>query len=261
MQQSVRFILDTMEESGFIIPSYVGAKQANVTEHPSDISIDGRENVWLSAIKLAFGDFLPAVHASYSKTVADAARRYGITEDVAKAASFVKQMNTAPRQIHTEHDWKRTKSWLEKNAEYLDETIRAGIVDHLFEKAAELDYIPALSEKCVLYQIAGRDPITPEVQQLAEESIHKLASGTHYTTDQFEVLPFEEVKELLPDLVKHASFNVPVFQPTLFAKAAEAADENSAVVLDALLRKHGQAPIYDENEVSIEINDAILARL
>jgi pyruvoyl-dependent arginine decarboxylase (PvlArgDC) len=250
-----------MEESGFIIPSYVGAKQADAIENPNSINIDGQENVWLSAIKLAFGDFLPAVHASYSKKVSDAARRYGILEDITKAGSFVEQMNTAPRQICTELDWKRTKSWLEKNAEYMDEIVRVEIVDHLFEKAAEMNYVPTLSENCVLYQIASRDPITPEVQQLAEESIHKLASGTHYTTDQFEVLPFEEVKELLPDLVKRASFNMPVFQSTLFAKAAEAAGENSAVVLDALFRKYGQAPIYDENEVPIEINDAILARL
>jgi len=83
----------------------------------------------------------------------------------------------------------------------------------LFEKAAELGYVPSLSEKCLLLQIAERNPITQEVQKLAEASVHKLATGTHYATDQFKVLPFAEVKEVLPDLAKTASLGMFVLHP------------------------------------------------
>ena len=262
MQKSVKFVLDTMEESGFPIPEYVSEKQADVsvTEY-SNISIDSRANVWLSAVKLACGEFLPTVRASYCKEVMEAAQRYGIDGQVKDATAFVERMDIDPQQICTETDWRRTKDWLKKNAQYMDEGLREGIVDHLFEKAAELGYIPMLSEKCDLLQIAGRDPITPEIQKLAEESSHKLASGTHYTTDQFEALPFAEVEELLPDLMKKASLGMGVLQPRLFAKVAETADRNTAMVLDALLRKHGQAPVLDEKELPLEINEAVLARL
>ena len=135
------------------------------------------------------------------------------------------------------------------------------MVDHLFEKAAEMNYISSLSERCDLLQIAQRDPLIPEVQKLAEESIHKLASGTHYTTEQFAALPFEEVQELLPDLVKRASFEMPRIHPKLLASTAETADVNTAVVLDALLQKHGQMPLYDASSLPVEISDAILANL
>ena len=263
MRKSVKFILDTMTESGFTIPDYVSEKRADVevTDDFNDIGIDSQKSVWLSAVKLACGDFLPAVRDSYQKKVTDAAMRYGIYDHVKDASAFVERMDIDPQQIRTEFDWKRTKNWLEKNAGFMDEGLREGIVDHLFEKAAELGYTPMLSEKCALLQIAGRDPMSPEVQKLAEDSIHKLASGKHYTTDQFEALPFEEVKELLPDLVKQASLGMTLLHPRLFAKVAETADESSAMVLDALLQKYGQMPILDESELPVEINDEILWNL
>jgi len=74
-------------------------------------------------------------------------------------------------------------------------------------------------------------------------------------------LPFEEVQDLLPDLVKRTSFEMPRIHPRLFAKTAETADANTAVVLDALLQKHGQMPLHDESGLPVEISDAILARL
>jgi len=212
MQKTVDYVLDAMREFGFPIPNYVGTKQAGgeevVADNPSGIRMNSQENVWRSAIKLACSDFLPAVHASYQKQVTDAARRYGILEDIKSASAFMDTMESAPRQIRTEYDWKQTKDWLQNNADHLEISLREGMVDHLFAKAAEMNYIPSLSERCDLLQIAQRDPLIPEVQKLAEESIHKLASGTHYTTGQFAALPFEEVQELLPDLVKRASFEI-----------------------------------------------------
>jgi len=254
-----------MRESGFSIPNYVGTKLAAVEEviapHPSGISINSQENVWLSAIKLACSDLLPAVRASYQKQVSDAAKRYGILEDIKAAAAFIEEMDSKPRQIQTEYDWKQAKDWLQKNADYLDISLREGIVDHLFEKAAAMNYVPSLSERCALLQLAQRDPFIPEVQKLAEESIHKLASGKNYTTEQFSALPYEEVQRLLPDLVKRASFEMPKIHPRLFAKVAEEADMNTAIVLDALFQKHGQTPLYDESVLPVEVSDAILARL
>ena len=261
MGKSVQFILDTMQESGFVIPAYVRAKQASVTDDSNDIRIDGQGSVWLSAVKLACGEYLPAVKAAYQKRVTDAATRYGILDHIKEASAFIERMDIDPQQIRTEHDWKRTKGWLEKNAEFMDEGLREGIVDHLFQKASELGYTPLLSEKCVLLQIAGRDPFTEDVRQMAEEGIHKLASGKYYTTDQFESLPFEEVEALLPELVKQASLGIPMLHATLFAKVAENADENSAIVLDALLQKYGQMPIMDAQDFPLEINDEMLAKL
>ena len=254
-----------MTESGFAVPSYVGVKNASnegtTTDNPNDININSQENVWLSAIKLACMDVLPTIRDSYAKKVVDAARRYGILGDIKAAAAFVDRLDVDPQQIRTEGDWKRSKEWLHKNAEHMDLHIREGIVDHLFEKAAELGYTPSLSEKCLLHQIAEREPITHEIQKLAEESIHRLATGTHYTTDQFKALPFDEVKDILPDLVKSASFEMSTLHPALFARAATAVEENTAVVLDALLQKHGQFPVYDDSNLPIEINDAMLAAL
>jgi hypothetical protein len=243
----------------------VGTKQASDVEaaldNPSGISINSQENVWLSAIKLACDDFLPAVRASYQKQVTDAASRYGILGDIKAASAFIDGMEKDPQQIRTEFDWKQTKEWLVKNADYLELSIREGMVDHLFEKAAEMNYVPSLSERCDLLQVAEREPLTSEVQKLAEQNIHKLASGTHYTTDHFAALPFAEVQDLLPDLVKKASFEMPVIHPRLFAKTAATADANTAVVLDALLRKHGQVPLHNDSNLPVEINDAILSRL
>ena len=54
---------------------------------------------------------------------------------------------------------------------------------------------------------------------------------------------------------------MPRIHPRLFAKTAETADANTAVVLDALLQKHGQMPLHDESGLPVEISDAILARL
>jgi len=270
MEKSVRFILDTMRESNFAVPAYVGAKSANsdsdgivVTDDLNDISIHGQENVWMSMLKLGCRtDMLPVVRQSYANKIADAALRYGIAEDVHAAAEFIDRMDIDPSRIRTEGDWQRSKHWLQKNAGYMDIHIREGIVDHLFEKAAELGYIPSLSEKCLLYQIAERNPgELPEVQQLAEANIHKLASGRHYTTDQFAILPFEEVNDLLPDLTKRASLGMSLLQPDLFAKAASAADVNTATVLDAIFQKHGQSPVYDDSDLPYEINDRILAAL
>ena len=170
-------------------------------------------------------------------------------------------MDIDPQQIRTEADWKRSKSWLEKNAQYIDEDIREGIVDCLFDKAAELGYEPLISEKSTLLKIAGRNPITEEVHQLTVDSLHKLASGKYYTTGQFEVLPFEEVQALLPELVKKASFEMPLLHPRLFAKAAETEDRTVAVLLDALLQKYGQFPVMDEADLPMEVNDAMLAKL
>jgi hypothetical protein len=255
-----------MEESGFVLPDYVGTKQANseegeVTDYPTDIRISSQANVWLSGIKLACSDLSPKVRAFHLKKVMDAAGRYGILDDLKSATAFIKNMDAGPRPIRTEGDWQRSKEWLQKNADFMEQDIREGIVEHLFTKAAELNYVPLLSEVYTLNQIAGREDVIPEIQKLAEESLHKLATGTHYTTDQFAALPFDEVNQFLPELIKKASFEMPVLHPKLFAQAAESADRNSALVLDALFRKHGQSPVDDDSHLPLEINDAILAKL
>lgn len=256
-----------MQESGFEIPAYVRTKQASGEladgrDNPNGICIDSQADVWLSSLKLACGDFRPIIQEIHAKKIADAAKRYAITDDLKSAAAFMDRMDIDPQQISTEGDWHRTKDWLYKNAEYMDLNIREGIVDHLFEKAAELEYIPALSEKCLLFQIAERDPYAmPEMRKVAEGYVHKLATGTYYTTDQFAKLPIEQVKEYLPNLVKQSSFEAPILQPDLFAKAAASADWNSAKVLDALLHNCGQSPVGREADPPIEINDAMLAAL
>jgi len=256
--------LDTLEASGFTIPEYVRAKQADgeeITDNSNDIRIDSQANVWLSAVKLACSDLPAARRERELQYVYDAAQRYRILDEVKAASAFIEKMDVDPQQIRTEGDWQRTRDWLHKNAQYLDLPIREGIVDHLFEKAAELRYTLSLSEDCLLRQIAERDPVTPELQKLAEANIHKLATGKHYTTDQFEALPFEEVREFLPDLVKQASFEIPALQPNLFADAAKRASIDEAMVLDMLLQKHGQLPICDDSNLPVAISDAILAAL
>ena len=84
-----------MREFGFPIPKYVETKHASgveaVADNPSGIRINSQENVWRSAIKLACSDCLPAVHASYQKQITDAARRYGILEDIKSAYALVEK--------------------------------------------------------------------------------------------------------------------------------------------------------------------------
>jgi hypothetical protein len=271
-----KFVLDKMTAASFALPSYVaydkkdqktagvevGTEPTAPSYNSMEFPIDSQENVWLSAVKLACAAGLHKLaQESLQKKIYAAAERYGIEGDLQKAAEFIQRLNETPRQIKTASDWQKAKTWLIKYASQLAPTLLHKLADYLLKKTAEVGYIPSRSEKYELTEMAGRDPVTPEIEKWAEENIHKLASGNYYRTDQFAALPYEEVNELLPDLLKTASLGMPVLNPDTFAKAASEADESSANVIDWLLEKHGQLPIHTEKGLPIAVNDEILAEL
>jgi len=265
-----KFFLDRMIAEGFPIPSYVtyGRKEAGLSEsshpsyHPDDYPTNCRENVWLSRMKLACDtDMRPLTRRIILKKVADAAERYGITRDLEHAATYVERLRTKVAGIATLSDYEKARDWLFDNAESLDEETTAALSDHLKSAAVKLGHIPSLTEQYRLDKSAGDDPDTPEILAFVESHLHKLASGSVYTTDQFRCLPVREVREYLPDLLKTASLGLNVIEPHRFGKVAETLCESDADVLDALMRLHGEVPVHCEYGVPVEINDQVLANL
>jgi hypothetical protein len=265
-----RFILDKMSAAGFTMPQYVGYDKKTASAEGREpasyenksFPIDSQENVWLSAVKLACDKIMPVWERDiYSKRVYDAAEHYGITADLEKAAEFIVKSETEPHVIRTEDDWRKAQSWLIKNAEYLDPRITIKLANYLLDTTEGVGYIPSLIEQFDLREMAGRNPMTPELQKFAEQNLHRLANGTYYRTDQFALLDYDEVNEIMPDLMKTASLGMTVLQPDAFAKAASEADEAHADLLEHLLGQHGQHPIHSERGLPVEINDRILAEL
>jgi hypothetical protein len=265
-----RFILDKMSVAGFAMPSYVGYDKKTASAEGREpasyenrsFPIDSQENVWLSAVKLACDKTMPAWERDiYSKRVYDAAEHYGIRADLDKAAEFIVKSETEPHTVRTENDWQKAQSWLIKNAGYLDPRITIKLANYLLDTAGRVGRVLSLLDQFDLREMAGRNPMTPELQKFAEQNLHRLANGTYYRTDQFASLTYDEVNEIMPDLVKTASLGMPVLQPDAFAKAASEADEAHANILEHLLTQHGQYPVHSERGLPVEINDRILAEL
>lgn len=270
MTTDFRFILDKMSAAGFSMPAYVGydKKTANadtetaVSYESTEFPLDSQENVWLSSVKLACIDGMSELLKKLQKEkIYAAAERYGIRSDLDKAAAFIDKIKTEPQQMKTASDWQKAKAWLIKYAAQIAPDLLVKFADYLLKKTAEVGYIPSLTEKYELTELAGQDPITPEIQAWADKNLHKLASGSYYRTDQFASLNYAEVNELLPDLIKTASLGMPVLNPYTFAEAASAADEACADVIDYLLEKQGQYPVHTEKGLPIAISDEILAEL
>jgi len=266
-----RFVLDKMLAEGQSVPSYVsyGKKEAGSKNtalpcyDPSDYPITSQENVWLSHLKLASQkeELHPLLYDSLTSKVAAAAERYGMAEDLNRVSDYVTRLRTKKAGIETQADYEKAKNWLFKNAEYLDQETATLLVDQLNNASVKLGCIPSWEEQYHLDEIAGRDPVTPEVQRYVDDNIHKLASGSVYTSDQFRCLSVAEVNEYLPDLMKTASLGFHTLIPERFGKIAESLNESQADLLDAMMQARGQQPIHSDYGCPIEINDAVLAAL
>jgi hypothetical protein len=253
---------------GFEIPSYVTycRKEAGLSSqadyNPTDYPIIGQENVWLSRLKLACAeDMRPLTREIWVKKIATVAERYGITHDLDAAVAYVERLRTKEAGIETLSDYAKARDWLFKNAEHIDPDTAATLSGHLQSVSVKIGYIPLLTEKYRLDELSGHDPDTPEVLEFVESHIHKLASGSVYTAEQFRCLPVSAVEEYLPDLLKTASLGMNVMEPHRFGKVAETLCESDADVLDTLMQIHGETPIHSEYGAPVEINDEILAVL
>jgi hypothetical protein len=264
------FVLDRMVAEGYPIPSYVsyGKKEAGLSKssvpswHPTDYPINSQENVWLSQLKLACDiDLRPLTRQIALKKVADAAERYGITRDLEQVASYVEGLRTKTAGMDTLSDYEKARDWLFDNAEYLDGETAAALSDHLQSAAIKLGHLPSLTEQYRLAELGGRDPIMPEILAFAESHLHKLASGSVYTTGQFRCLPVDAVRDILPDLLKTASLGMAVIEPQRFGKVAETLCESDADALDSLMRIYGEEPVHSEYGLPVEISDRVLAKL
>jgi hypothetical protein len=272
MQENFRFVLDKMAASGFTMPAYVNYDKKTASAGDAETSpasyedrafpIDSQENVWLSAVKLACDTDLSQLEKdSYKKQVYDAAERYGIRGDLDKAAEFVLKSETEPQGIRTVEDWQKAQTWLIKHAEQVSPDIVTKLANHLLDKTAEIGYIPSLVEQYDLREMAGRDPMIPEMQKYAERNCYRLANGNYYTTNQFATLSYDEIDRCVPDLLKTASLGMPVFQPDTFAAAVSQSDKAHADIITTLLANHGQHPIHSERRLPVEIDDRTLAEL
>jgi hypothetical protein len=254
-----------MQKSNYPLPEYVHYGQKTAAEmsldYSNDINITSKENVWLSALKLASMELPDTIQTAQWNKVVEAANHYRIVPDIQKAAEFTDKLNETPKGVYTENDWRLAQDWLRKNAEYLPKESRAVISDYLFEKSAELGCVPTVDEKVEFAVWSGRDPVIDEIEKIAEADIHRLATGNYYRTNQFAAIPFEEISEVLPAVTKKAAFETHIINGSLLADAAKTVDENSATVIEALLNKHGQYPVYAEGNLPLEINDAILSKL
>ena len=264
------FVLDRMVAEGFSIPEYVtyGSKTAGLSEssapsfHPKDYPMNSRENVWLSHLKLACdADLRPLTRQILLKKVADAAERYGITRDLKQAAGYVEGLHSKVAGMETVSDYEKARDWFFDNAESLDGETATVLSDHLKSAAVKLGHVPSLTEQYRLDALGGRDPHTPEILAAAESHLHKLASGSVYTTGQFRCLPVDAVRDILPDLLKTASLGMEVMEPQRFGKVAETLCESDADVLDTLMRMHGEKPVHCEYGLPVEISDRVLANL
>ena len=264
------FILDQMRASGFPFPEYIRfdpktaeneSSEETPSYHSTELKLVGRANVWLSAVKLACLALQPLKKKLLTKKVADAAFRYGIENDVEQALTTVRNLQTKTAGIATLSDYGRGKDWLFENADQLDQDIRIRLADHLLDQAVKLGHVPSLLEKYRLDEIAGRDPETGDVHRFAKKNLHKLANGSVFRTDQFGVLPITEIEEYLPRLLKTASLEMNVVEPHRLGKIAATLPEHEADVLESLMLRYNQDPVFCDRDNPIEISDTDLAEL
>jgi hypothetical protein len=258
-----RFILEKMRRGGYSLPDYVtdGDKTAGVSYDAEEIRLDGKANVWLSAVKLASLPDDNLTRKFLSPKVASAAKRYGILPEVEQVFHSVPELLRERPGIRTLSDWREAKDWYFKNAQFMDGGTRRTFHAHLMIKAAETGCVIPLPERYAMDKLAGYDSVTEDVQQYALEHTHKLADGSVYTSPQFEKLDPEEVRECLPDLMKTASFGMHTIAPKRFGQAAENLSYSDAEILSLLMEKAGEAPVLSTRGAPVEINDEILAAL
>jgi hypothetical protein len=259
------YVLDTMTTTGYPIPEYVHYRTkdgavSRASDTDDDI-LDSREKVWLAAVKLACTPMPPFQHDLLFKKIAVAASRYGIHSETDEAVRYVERLGTRIDGIRTITDFEKAATWLRKYAAILEDDVRVELANHLLDKTTKLGHVLSMAERFELNEWAGRDPYTPEVRELAERHLHKLASGNIYRTDQFTALSLTELQEVLPDLAKTASLGMDMIEPRRLGKCATALPEHQAAILDILLTTHGQEPAHSDAGAPIEINDAILAAL
>jgi len=265
------FLLDQLRATGFRFPEYItfATKTADQKEtgeiapsyHPTDLETGSRENVWLSSVKLAAMPLRPLQREFLHKKIADAAFRYGIESDLEKVSEAIQNFRQKTAGIETVTDYEIARDWFFKNAGYMEGELRTRLADHLLEQAKKLGHVPSLLEKVQINEAAGRDPVTDEVRQFAEQNLHKLANGSVYRTDQFGCLTPETVREYLPHLLREASLGMNVIEPHRFGKVASLLPEHEATVLDALLGAQGEFPVHREKNLPVEIGDDVLAAL
>ena len=278
-----KFMLDTMIDSKYPFPDYVNyaVKAASTTEksaeselnsEATDYSVASREQVWLSALKLAcfqpkyaldgFEGSQDAPTIRYAtKRVKDAAIRYGILEDLNKMAEFVVQVETRQPGIRSEAELKAAKNWLSKNAEYLGKTARLRVLADIEHKEAEFGYVPTLQEKYDRAVYREENPVSEDMEKFAEANLHELATGKVYSTFQFEKLAkaaATELRDCLPALVKTASLGTFVPIPEQLGKHAALLREDEACLLDLLMEKHGQVPLNDTRKAAVVIETDFL---
>jgi hypothetical protein len=265
-----KFVLDRMLAEGHPIPSYIGYGQKEAafrssvapSYHADDFDLTSQENVWLSHLKLACAEAMrPLTREIWQKKIAAAAERYGMTKDLDRVTEYVQQLREKNAGIETQADYEKARDWLFKNAEDIDRDTAANLSEHLQQAAIKIGHIPSLTEQYQLDEIAGRDPMTPEVQQYVEDHIHKLASGSVYTSGQFRCLSVDEVQEYLPELMKTASLGLGILSPQRFGKVAETLNPSQADMLDTLMSLHGERPIHGDYGVPVDICDEVLAWL
>jgi hypothetical protein len=265
----LKYVLDKMCVSGFQMPVFISydkktasADTESVSYESNEFPTDSQANVWMSGLKLASNETLkPHEQKFYRDRIYAAADRYGIRADLEKAAGFVDKLREEPEPLRTEGDWLKARDWLVKFAAVLDPPLRISVADMLLEKSAEVGYILSYSDTYELRKLADKDPVTPEMKKYAESLLHTMPSGRVYSSEQFGAIPYEEAAEYVPDLVKAASLGMPVMHAHRFAKVASQASKREADAVELLLSRRGVKPLYDPNNLAIEVNDEMLAAL
>jgi len=262
---NLAYVLDTMTATGYPVPDYVHYRRKDAAapycvETDND-KLDSREKVWLAAVKLACTPMRKLQRNILFHKIAAAASRYGIRRETEEAVRYVKRLDQQISGIRTVGDFQKAAEWLRTYADTLEPDVRAKLAGHLLHKTVKLGYLLSVTEKFELDQWAGRDPYSPEVRALAEHNLHKLASGTVYRSDQFAALPLDELRDVLPDLVKIASLGMEAVDPARLGKCASALPEHHAEILDALFTAHGRQPVHSDIGAPVTIDDTILASL
>lgn len=262
---NLAYVLDCMTATGYPVPGYVhyrknAAASAGVPDTDESV-LDSREKVWLAAVKLACTPMRKLRRNILFHKIAAAASRYGVRRDTEDAVAWVDRLGNRTDGIRTPGDFQKAADWLRRYADRLDPDVRVKLAEHLLDGTAGIGHVLSLSERFELDEWAGRDPCSPELRDLAERNLHKLASGNVYRTDQFAAIPLADLRDSLPDLAKIASLGMNVADPMRLAQGASALTEKEATIVDALFDLHGQRPVHSEIGAPVVIDDAILASL
>ena len=254
------FVLDSMQRTGHPIPVYVHYRMKAATASESGFS-DEREKVWLDAVKLACTPMRPLEKEIRLQKIAAVADRYGIRKEIDSAIAYVDRLENRREGIRTAVDFRKAADWFRRYADTLDPAVRASIANHLLDQCVKIGHVPSLTEQFQWNEWAGHDPYSDEQRSFAKRNLHKLASGSVYRTDQFSCLGTDEVREVLPDLLRTASLGMNVIEPNRLGKTASALPEHEARILEILLESHCQSPVHSDYGAPVEINDRILATL